>query len=180
MGDLLTTVSVSQVIHIEGYWGLAEAAAERSQLLRDHYLNLLATPQMMVEDTSVDHFHENAWHAFHALESLLSEQEMNRLVELSSRQQRRWVRIVSDHFRRKALSSEELLEVRRRLLERAALLGREENLSPDEHETWMRKISTHFDRAIVPELGLLPDDKQQDGLERLLFKYVRIGDPVTE
>jgi hypothetical protein len=99
LGDLLTTVSVSQVVDVKGYWGFVKKVLAASPRLRAHYRALLATRQLSLNDAFVASFCENVWLAFVGNEKELPPEELKQLAELAMAEQRMFMREVSDQFR---------------------------------------------------------------------------------
>jgi len=107
LGDLISTVSVSQVVSIPGYWSLAKIALKNSPRLRSHYRKLLATSQLSLNDPYVSNFCENVWIAFTGIDELLPQNEKEQLAELANKEGRMVIREVSDYFRYAHLPKEQ-------------------------------------------------------------------------
>jgi hypothetical protein len=99
LGDLMTTVTVSQAVSTPGYWGLVNKALKNSPTLRDHYRALLATKQLFLDAPLTSSFCENVWLAFTGIDSSLPIDEKKQLAALALREKRMYMREVSDHFR---------------------------------------------------------------------------------
>lgn len=99
LGDLLTTVTVSQAVSTAGYWNLVQIALKKSSRLRTHYRALLATKQLSLDTPVTSNFCENVWIAFTRIDSSLSVEEKKELAELALNEKRMYMREVADHFR---------------------------------------------------------------------------------
>jgi hypothetical protein len=116
LGDLITTVTVSQAVATPGYWSLAKKALSKSSSLRAHYQALLATKQLSLADPFTSNFCENVWLAFTRIDRNLPIDEKKQLAELAMKEKRMYIREVSDHFRYAHLPEDQQRDAMARLI----------------------------------------------------------------